>query len=77
MFEKGDLVLVPFPLSDLSATKRRPVLTLTGADRYGDFFGMPVTSRPHHAEGVRLSASDVVAGALPVTSCAVCGPIAS
>jgi mRNA interferase MazF len=29
MFERGDLLLVPFPFSDLSATKRRPVLALT------------------------------------------------
>jgi mRNA interferase MazF len=37
MFERGDLLLVPFPFSDLSATKRRPVLALTALDEYGDF----------------------------------------
>ena len=44
MFERGDLLLVPFPFSDLSATKRRPVLALTEPDRYGDFIAIPVTS---------------------------------
>jgi hypothetical protein len=29
MFERGELLLVPFPFSDLSATKRRPVLGFT------------------------------------------------
>ncbi len=34
-FVKGDVVVVPFPFSDLSATKKRPALvvaTLTGND---------------------------------------------
>jgi hypothetical protein len=43
MFERGDLLLVPFPLRDLSATKRRPVLALTAPDEYGDFIALPVT----------------------------------
>jgi hypothetical protein len=42
MFERGDLLLVPYPFSDLSATKRRPVLALTGPDSYGDFIALPV-----------------------------------
>jgi hypothetical protein len=36
MFERGDLLLVPFPFTDLSAAKRRPVLAVTAADNYGD-----------------------------------------
>jgi len=48
MFERGDLLLVPFPFSDLSAAKRRPVLALTTPDAYGDFIALPVTSRPQH-----------------------------
>jgi mRNA interferase MazF len=33
----GDLVLIPFPYSDLEAAKKRPVLALTTPDRHGDF----------------------------------------
>jgi mRNA interferase MazF len=39
MPERGDLLLVPFPFTDLSASKRRPVLALTASDRYGVFVG--------------------------------------
>jgi hypothetical protein len=28
MFERGDLLLVPFPFTDLSAAKHRPVLAV-------------------------------------------------
>jgi mRNA interferase MazF len=68
MLERGDLLLVPFPFSDLSATKRRPVLTLTGADSYGDFIALPVTSRPQAEFGVALGVTDLERGALPAPS---------
>lgn len=47
MSERGVLLLVPFPFTNLSATKRRPVLLLTNADGYGDFIALPVTHRAH------------------------------
>ncbi len=44
MPERGHLLLVPFPFTDLSAAKRRPVLALTAADSYG--ISSPFPSRP-------------------------------
>lgn len=40
----GDLVGIPFPYSDLSTQKRRPVLVVTAPDSRGDFMGLQVTS---------------------------------
>jgi mRNA interferase MazF len=68
MFERGDLLLVPYPFTDLSAAKRRPVLALTGADTYGDFIALPVTSRPQKERGVALGPGDLIRGKLPAPS---------
>jgi mRNA interferase MazF len=68
MPERGDLLLIPFPFTDLSAVKRRPVLALTSADSYGDFIALPVTSRPQTEHGLPIAATDMAAGALPAAS---------
>jgi mRNA interferase MazF len=68
MSERGDLLLVPFPFSDLSAAKRRPVLALTASDSYGDFIALPVTSHPQAEHGLPLAAADLVTGSLPAAS---------
>ena len=68
MFERGDLLLVPFPFSDLSAVKRRPVPMLTDPYGYGDFIALPVTSRPQLKHGLPLATFDLVSGSLPAAS---------
>jgi mRNA interferase MazF len=68
MPERGDLLLIPFPFTDLSATKRRPILALTATDSYGDFIALPVTSRPQTEHGLPIVAADLVSGSLPAAS---------
>lgn len=70
--DRGDLVLIPFPFTDLTATKRRPVLVLSHRSynrRSQDFIVCGVTSvlapRPY---AVRLRPRDLVRGRIPVES---------
>jgi mRNA interferase MazF len=68
MPERGDILLVPFPFTDLSARKRRPVLALTASDSYGDFIAMPITSRPQSEHGLPIAERDLISGSIPAAS---------
>jgi mRNA interferase MazF len=67
--EVGTIVMMPFPFSDSSATKKRPVLMLTQPDHQGDFVGMPLTTQPQAVPALRLAAGALaLSGSLPATS---------
>ena len=61
----GDLVGIPFPYSDLTTKKRRPVLVVTAPDRHGDFMGLAVTSVPTEESAVAIFEADMATGSLP------------
>ena len=64
----GSVVLVPFPFSDLSQSKRRPAVVLAAAER-GDWILCQVTSKPYaDAHAVELSDNDFAQGGLRITS---------
>lgn len=50
MKQAGQIVLTPFPHTDLSRAKLRPVLMLRPASRYGDWLVCMVSSRLEQAE---------------------------
>ena len=50
MKRAGQIVLTPFPYTDLSATKLRPVLMLRQASRFDDWLVRMVSSQRHQAE---------------------------
>lgn len=64
----GSVVLVPFPFSDLSQSKRRPTIVLAGAER-GDWILCQVTSKSYaDARAVELKESDFDQGSLRLVS---------
>lgn len=63
--EAGSVVVVRFPFSDLSSTKRRPALVLAALER-GDFILCQITSTPYSdARALRLGEEDFEVGGLP------------
>lgn len=66
--QAGDLVLIPFPFTDLSSSKRRPALLITAPDRDGDFIAAAVTTKRGHEASVPLMSSDLASGSLPQDS---------
>ena len=64
----GEVVLVPFPFSDLSQSKVRPAVVLADAGR-GDWVLCQVTSSPYgDPAAVALDAADFASGGLLVAS---------
>jgi mRNA interferase MazF len=65
---RGDLVVVPFPFSDLSATKRRPALVIATLQG-DDVILCQITSQAtRDSSAISLTASDFSVGSLRVAS---------
>ena len=65
---KGDVVVVPFPFSDLSANKRRPAFVLAKGE-YGDFILCQITSKSKKGiKSIELKEEDFREGKLKITS---------
>jgi len=67
-FVKGEIVVLPFPFSDLSATKRRPALVLV--DLPGDDLILcQITSKnTHDSMSIPVDTSDIDNGAFNAPS---------
>ena len=67
-FTAGQVVIVRFPFSDLTASKLRPAVILAEAGR-GDWILCQITSQPYGDPGaIRLDTTDFERGALRLTS---------
>jgi mRNA interferase MazF len=66
-FIKGDVIVIPFPFSDLSGSKRRPALVLS--DLPGeDIILCQITSQHKDDNAVTLDKTDFESGSLPALS---------
>jgi len=67
-FVKGDVVIIPFPFSDLSGNKKRPAFVV--ADLSGDdVIVCQITSKSKYDTlALSLGTQDFVSGGLPVES---------
>ena len=67
-FVKGDVVVLPFPFSDLSGAKRRPALVLATLQG-SDILLCQITSQySEKRQAIELAANDFASGSLPVAS---------
>jgi len=67
-FVKGDVVVLPFPFSDLSASKRRPALVVAEGE-YGDVILCQITRKPKKGtEAIELKNKDFQGGGLKIVS---------
>jgi len=67
-FVKGDVVVVPFPFSDLSEAKRRPALVIVNL-RGDDILLCQITSQQSNDPlALALTATDFISGSLPMNS---------
>ena len=67
-FAKGEVVVFPFPFSDLTGSKPRPSLVV--ADLPGDDMILcMITKNPRDTDAIRLETADFDKGSLPISPC--------
>lgn len=65
-FVKGDVIVLPFPFSDLSATKKRPALVVAPLQTHNDVILCMITSKKtKDASAIFITEKDFVNGRLP------------
>lgn len=76
--KQGDLVLVPFPFTDLTSVKTRPALVISNSELSGDdCILMAVSSQDSKSNQLVLENKDLDEGSLPVRSYLKIGKIVS
>ena len=67
-YNKGDILLINFPFTDLKKFKKRPVIVIAQSNAFGDFVCLQITSKMHHTYAVKIDESHLKEGQLKLTS---------
>lgn len=75
-YAQGDIVLVPFPFTDLTSTKMRPAVVVSNKNLKGnDLIVCGITSKSQGKGEVEIQNTDMSDGGLPLTSYVKLGKI--
>jgi len=68
MFERGDIVLIPFPYSDLTGAKKRPAMIVSNSNLKGDDKICCLVTSNKPKDGILISRGSFNGGKLPFKS---------
>ncbi len=67
-YKKGDVLLIHFPFTNFSQTKKRPVLVVKDENDYGDFICFQITSQKKQSDFLVITSLDYKEEYLKLTS---------
>lgn len=77
MPKRGDIVLIPFPFSDLSGQKIRPALVLSKPHKGSDIIVVFITTKHKSGKDFAITVSPTKQNGIKVKSVIVCDKIAT
>ena len=67
-FIKGDIVVIPFPFSDLSQSKKRPALVITTLEGVDVILAQITSKNKYDKYAIEITEEDFIEGGLKVNS---------
>jgi len=67
-YKRGDILLIKFPFTTLSKSKKRPVLVMKDENEHQDFVCFQITSKSTQSHLMPIKQSDTTTGSLSLVS---------